>query len=154
MLTDGGDFDDIGIVPFPRDPRSDTHFQRGRHNSMMLVAGANNQNINGFKAYKQCLVITAQDSVAQNHIRHRAMLDWNWTENHLDILDRILQMPVVFDFKNGIGEDVSGATWDSPVEKLTKPVFLDGESFAELREENRKIIEARIDMVNSRGIVN
>jgi multiple sugar transport system substrate-binding protein len=148
MKSDNVCFTDIGIVPWPRDPNANEHFQRGKHDAMMLVSGA--PNVDGYRAWIQSSVIAAQDEKMELAGRVKLNRDWNWQECHLNTLDKILEMPVVFDFKNGIGEDVSGATWASPVESLTKPVIMDGESFSAMRDENRTIIETRIDVINSR----
>ena len=146
MQADGWDFDDIGIVPFPRDPHSHMYYTRGSHRSLMLVQGA--KNIDGFKALTQCLVISAHDSKAQAQIREKKKLEHNWTDFQLDTLDKIMEMPVVFDFKNGIGTDIADATMASNVENLTKPVIMMGEHYTAMREAERAIIEMRINEIN------
>jgi multiple sugar transport system substrate-binding protein len=148
LESDNIPFSDIGIVPFPRDPQSNTHYQRGKHDTMMLVNGAPNPDL--FKAWVQCAVLTANSPEVQAEIRENMMSEHNWTEHHLNVLDEIRELPQLWEFRNGIGEDVSGYSWGSPVENLTKNVIYYGESYDVLREENRAIIEARIALINQR----
>jgi multiple sugar transport system substrate-binding protein len=141
-------FNDIGIVPWPRDPNSTVHYQRGKQDAMMLVSGA--QNINGYKAWVTSMAIAAQDERMDEVGRDKLKRDYNWTELQLNTLDEILEMPVIFDFKNGIGEDVSDATRDSNVENLTKPIITEGDSYTQRRDAERNVIITRINLMNER----
>jgi multiple sugar transport system substrate-binding protein len=142
---------DIGIVPWPRDPRADDYYQRGKQDALMLVAGS--QNHNGYIAWTQSAVIAAQDKVGADSMSQQGRLkmkrDHDFTDEIFEALDKILELTVVWDFKNGIGEDVSDGTRDSNVENLTKPVITDGVSFNEMREAERGVIEARIEEINA-----
>jgi multiple sugar transport system substrate-binding protein len=142
-------FNDVGIVPWPRDPNTNTHYQRGKHDTMMLVSGA--RNVNGFKAWTMCAVLTAQSPEAQAETREKLKSDRNYTDHHLNVLAEIRKLPQTWDFKNGIGEDVSNRAWYSSIENLTKPVITMGESYNTHRENERGIIEARINEINHRA---
>ena len=79
-----------------------------------------------------------------------------WTDYNLDFiysqttLDGTSKLTPIFDFKNGIGTDVADAgKAESPVESLTKTVFLTGEkTYTQLREENFATIDTRINELN------
>ncbi|MCL2071878.1 MAG: extracellular solute-binding protein [Oscillospiraceae bacterium] len=139
--------DEVGIVPFPRDPQANEFFHRGKQDALMLVAGS--QNKDGFKAWTQASIVANYDEVMMQIGREKAMSDYKWTPKHLDILEAIRKLTPVWDFKNGIGPDVSDATIDSPVENLTKPVIMTGASYTQLRGENSGPIIARIAEINA-----
>ncbi|MCL1788761.1 MAG: extracellular solute-binding protein [Oscillospiraceae bacterium] len=142
------DDDEIGIVPFPRDPQSSEFFHRGKQDALMLVAGSKNRD--GFKAWTQCSIVANFDEEMKKHGRDKAKQDYKWTDTHLDILEKIRTLTPVWDFKNGIGADVSDPVLDSPVEKLSKPVIVLGESYTQMRGENKGIIEARLKEMNAK----
>jgi multiple sugar transport system substrate-binding protein len=140
--------DELRIVPFPRDPSADQYYHRGKQDALMLVAGS--ENTNGFIAWTQSAVLAAQDDKMREQNRQKNQRDYGWTDFQLDTLDKIIAETVlIWDFKNGIGEDVSGATFNSPIENLSKPVITLGESFTGQRAENRGVIEVRIKDINS-----
>ena len=139
--------DEVGIVPFPRDPQASEFFHRGKQDALMLVAGSKNRD--GFKAWTQCSIIANFDERMMALGREKASRDYKWTEKHLDILEKIRGLKPVWDFKNGIGPDVSDPTIDSYVENLTKPVIVLGESYTQMRGENSSPILARIAEMNA-----
>jgi len=144
---DGWADDEVRIVPFPRDPHAAQFYHRGKHDSFMLVAGSRNHE--GYKAWVTSALIAAQDGPMETQARDRMKEVYHWTEHQLEVLDRIQEESVlVWDFKNGIGADIACAVSDSPVENLTKPVIVEGESFTQVREENRGVIEPRIARIN------
>jgi multiple sugar transport system substrate-binding protein len=148
ILNDNWSHAEIAVVPFPRDPQSDTYYQRGKQDAMMLVKGA--QNIDGYKAWIQSSVIAAQDAEMNRLGREKMMRDHEYTEHLLDTLEKIRELTPVWDFKNGIGTDIADATIDSFVENLTKPVIIQGEkTYAQVRDENRGPIDARIIQMNA-----
>ncbi|MCL2037079.1 MAG: ABC transporter substrate-binding protein [Oscillospiraceae bacterium] len=143
---DGGD--EIGIVPFPRDPMADKYYQRGKQDAMMLVAGSKNKD--GYIAWNHCAAIANNDTKMDAEGRDKLKKDYNWTEHQLTVLDEIRNMELVWDFKNGIGPDVSDYR-ESPIEDLTKPLITHGEvTYAQQRSENQSKIETRIDMMNEK----
>jgi len=80
---------------------------------------------------------------------------YGWSDYNLDYiyaqcaLDGSSQIKAVFDCKNGLGEDIAGtSTSDNPVERLTKNVYIQGESYTTLREENSPVINDRISQLN------
>jgi multiple sugar transport system substrate-binding protein len=146
--TDGWNHDEFGVVPWPRDPQSNVHYQRGNHSAMMLVRGA--KNIDGYKAWVQCAVIAAQDPDAIRLNRERLITNFGYTEQLLDTLEKIRELTPVWDFKRGISCALSFMYSWCLVENLTKPVIIQGEhTYAQTREENRGPIDARIISINS-----
>jgi multiple sugar transport system substrate-binding protein len=138
--------DDIGVVPFPRDPRSRVYFTRGNTDSLMLVQGA--KNIDGFKAWTQCAVLVAQDETVQTQIRSIKKRDFGWTDSNLDVLDEIRKLDLLWDLKDGIILNENSGGRYSAVQSLTKPVIRDGVSYQEMRESERLVIENWIDIIN------
>ncbi|MCL1902913.1 MAG: extracellular solute-binding protein [Oscillospiraceae bacterium] len=141
------DDDEIGIVPFPRDPKASEFFHRGKQDALMLVAGSENKD--GFRAWTQCSIIANFDPEMKKQGREKAKEDYKWTDAHLDTLEKIRDLSPVWDFKNGIGADISDPVLDSPVENLSKPIIVLGESYTKMRSEYRGVIEARLAEMNA-----
>jgi len=83
--------------------------------------------------------------------RERSKALYNWTDELLDVLDRLRNpnfYPLVWDFKNGIGP-VASDYKESPIEELSKSVIVFGDEYSVLREENRATIIHWIDVVNA-----
>ncbi|MCL1865989.1 MAG: extracellular solute-binding protein, partial [Oscillospiraceae bacterium] len=140
------DFDDVGIVPWPRDPKANDYYQRGKQDAYMLVAGSKNKD--GYKAWVQSNVIAAQDEKMDKAGREKMKRDYNYTEKQLDMLKEIEQkLTLRWDFKNGLSPSVCDID-GSPIESLTKPIITEGLDYAQLREENRSIIEKDIELIN------
>ncbi|MCL1832745.1 MAG: extracellular solute-binding protein [Oscillospiraceae bacterium] len=149
-VTDNWDEDEFRIVPFPRDPDPsvDTHYMRGKQDAMMLVRGSTNKN--GFKAWTYSALIAQQDEKMREAGRNRDKKNLGWTDDQLDVLEELRdpeRTTLVWDFKNGIGLDI-GDLGEFPVERLTKPVIVHGESYAELRTSEEKPIIKRIGEIN------
>ncbi len=144
------DADEVFFVPFPRDPNSDTYYQMQKQDAFMLVAGS--QNIDGFKAFMACDIACTKNADVKAAARAKAQKDYGWTDEALDFLDRIIsETSPVFDFKNGIGEDIAGtSSAATPIEALTKGPYVTGEkSYTMLRAENEGVITERINTLNS-----
>jgi len=138
------DISDIGIVPFPADPDSKYHFVKGRHDSLMLVNGA--KNLDGFKAWTQCAVLTAQNHSAQAEIRENRKAKEGFTDFQLDVLDEIRAMPAVWEVKDAVHVDFHN--FPTSINNLTKPVIMDGESYSDMRDAERAIIDYKIREFN------
>ena len=55
----------------------------------------------------------------------------------------------VFDFKNGIGQDIATKdNQDNPVEQLTKGPYMTGESYTSFRAQYQGQIDARLAELN------
>jgi multiple sugar transport system substrate-binding protein len=143
--------DELRIVPFPADPTAlanGTFYHRGKQDSLMLVAGSKNKE--GFKAWTLCAAVAAQDERMEALNREKIMEDYGWTEMQLGVLDRIEETStLIWDFKNGIGNDVADATSASPVENLSKPVIVDGLTYTQQRGRNSNIIRVRVEDINA-----
>jgi len=146
---DGWDDDEICLVPYPRDPNSDKYYQKMKQDAYMFVAGSKNQE--GFVAWTQCVILTIKEPAVREAAREKRKRDDGWTDAQLDILEETVRdLFPVFDFKNGIGEDVGGmSAYELPVQMVTKYVLVHGESYTQMREENRAVIDARIVELNA-----
>ncbi|MDR0223116.1 MAG: extracellular solute-binding protein [Oscillospiraceae bacterium] len=146
---DGWADDEIQLVPYPRDPYSDKYYQQMRQESYMFCAGSKNPD--AFKAWTQCVVLTAREPEVKQQARDKLQVDYGWTDAQLDILDEtVRELSPVFDFKNGLGEEVGSKTvYENPVEMVTKYVLIHGESYTQMREENIAVISAQMDKLNN-----
>ncbi|MCL2634603.1 MAG: extracellular solute-binding protein [Oscillospiraceae bacterium] len=146
---DGWPDDEICLVPYPRDPYANEYYQQGRQESYMFVAGSKNKE--GFQAWTQCVVLTVRDPEVLAQARDKKKVDYGWTDAQLDIFDEILRdLTPVFDFKNGLGEEVgSKDVYENAVEMVTKYVLIHGESYTMMREERRAEIDMQIAKLNA-----
>jgi multiple sugar transport system substrate-binding protein len=141
---DGWSEDELRVVPFPQDPEADRFYTRGNHTALMWVTGSLNRD--GFLAWTYSALAAAssgQDPLAGQ----------GWSARNLAILEELrdpTRVTLVWDFKNGIGQDISCVVSESPVERLTKPVIMYGYPFAHQRDSERLIISNRVAMINER----
>lgn len=150
----GWDSDEIKVVPYPRDPQADKYYHFMKQDAYMWCKGSTNSS--GVAAWIDCNVTAALDpevtAASKNQIKEKN----GWSDYNLDFiysqttLDGSSKLTPIFDFKNGIGTDVADAgKAESPVESLTKTVFLTGEkTYTQLREENFATIDTRINELN------
>lgn len=141
--------DDVFFVPFPRDPNADDYYQMMKQDAFMLVAGA--ENVDGYKAVIAVNLACANDESVALASREKGKNDFGWTDEQYDLLDEIATLSPVFDFKNGIGEDIAGtSTAENDIESLTKTPYVYGtSSYTQLRAENEGRIRARLDLLNA-----
>lgn len=156
---EGWEDGEMWCVPIPKDPNSDKYYQCMKNDSWMLCGGA--QNKEGFAAWNLCCMATAFDKEAEK-VGDEQMMHNNlgFTQELLDHM-RSLQfdgvLTPVFDFKNGIGQDVVEGTADDPITSLTEHPYLDGKggpdgadaTFSSLREANYGTVMDRIDKLNA-----
>ena len=156
---EGWEDGEMWCVPIPKDPNSDKYYQCMKNDSWMLCGGA--QNKEGFAAWNLCCMDTAFDKEAEK-VGDEQMMHNNlgFTQELLDHM-RSLQfdgvLTPVFDFKNGIGQDVVEGTADDPITSLTEHPYLDGKggpdgadaTFSSLREANYGTVMDRIDKLNA-----
>ncbi|MDR0196912.1 MAG: ABC transporter substrate-binding protein [Oscillospiraceae bacterium] len=142
--------DEICLVPYPRDPYSDKYYQKMKQDSYMLCSGS--KNVDGYKAWIQCNILTVREPEVVRQARNKRNVDYGWTDAQLDILEEtVRELVPVFDFKNGIGEDIGGTqAYELPVEKVTKYVYVHGEqTYTQLRSEVEGEINARLRELNA-----
>lgn len=144
--------DDVFFVPTPRDPNADAYYQQGKQDAIMLVKGAPNKQ--GFALYQDCILLAGQNEDTKLAGRQQRKDDAGWTDELLDF-EELLTGPnspltFIFDFKNGIGEDIaSGTSGDNPIESLTMYPYLTGaDSYTNLRAQNEGVINERISSMN------
>ena len=147
--------DEIRVVVYPRDPQSDTYYHAMKQDATMWCKGSTNAD--GVAAWIDCNVTTALDPEVANASIEQLKTKHRWTDDNIRYiyaqksLDGSSKLTPVFDFKNGLGEDISDAAKsESPVETLTKTVFLTGDkTYTQLRDENFATIDDRINELNS-----
>ncbi len=150
----GWDADEICVVPYPRDPQADKYYHFMKQDAYMWCKGSTNSS--GVAAWIDCNVTSSLDPAVVEASKKQVKEKNGWSDYNLDFiysqttLDGTSKLTPVFDFKNGIGTDVADAgRAESPVECLTKFVFLTGEStYTQLREENFATINARVEELN------
>lgn len=141
--------DEVCLISFPRDPNSDKYYQMQKQDAFMLVAGA--KNIDGYKAWIDINLACSKDANVIQASREQKKADYGWTDTQLDLIDEIATLAPVFDFKNGIGEDISGTgSSENAIERLTKDVYVQGlSSYTQLRAEGEGEIRDRINVLNA-----
>lgn len=144
------DDDEINFVPFPQMDGSDKYYQSMKQDSIMLVAGS--KNIDGYKAWIYANLVASNDPEIQKAGREQSKAEYDWTDTLLDRLDTMKDPTAftgVFDFKNGIGQDIASTdNQDNPVELLTKGPYMTGESYTSFREQYQGQIDARLAELN------
>lgn len=144
------DDDEINFVPFPQMDGSDKYYQSMKQDSIMLVAGS--KNIDGYKAWIYANLVASNDPEIQKAGREQSKAEYDWTDTLLDRLDTMKDPTAftgVFDFKNGIGQDIASVdNQDNPVEQLTKGPYMTGESYTSFREQYQGQIDARLAELN------
>lgn len=144
------DDDEINFVPFPQMDGSDKYYQSMKQESIMLVAGS--KNIDGYKAWIYANLVASNDPEIQKAGREQSKAEYDWTDTLLDRLDTMKDPTAftgVFDFKNGIGQDIASTdNQDNPVEQLTKGPYMTGESYTSFREQYQGQIDARLAELN------
>ena len=147
--------DDAAFVPFPvYDKNADNFYTAMKHNAYMLPKGA--KNTEGYKAWIDCVMTATNDSEIKE-ANHEKMKTRGWTDeliNFYEELKSAKNIVSVFDFKNGIGADLSDTTkGEAPVERLTKRVYVENDmSYAQLKGEHQAQIENRIKELNEQPV--
>lgn len=150
------DEDEIKVVPYPRDPQADKYYHFMKQDALMWCKGSTNAN--GVAAWIDCCVTTSLDDKVTAASRKQAKTKYGWTDYNLDFiysqttLDGTSKITPIFDFKNGIGNDIADAgRAESPVEALTKTVYLSGEkTYAQLNAEYFTQIDTRVNEINEK----
>ncbi|MGN1341493.1 MAG: ABC transporter substrate-binding protein [Oscillospiraceae bacterium] len=146
--------DEICVVAYPRDPQADKYYHNMKQDALMWCKGSTNDA--GVAAWIDCCITASLDPAVKAASIQQSKDKFGWTDYNLDYifaqasLDGSSKLTPVFDFKNGIGTDIADAgRAESPVESLTKGVYLTGEkTYAQLREENFATIDTRITELN------
>ncbi len=145
------DDDEICFVPFPKMDEADEYYQFMKQDSIMLVAGS--KNIDGYKAWIYANLVASNDAEIKAAGREQSKEEYGWTDEQLDRLDTLKDpstFVAVFDFKNGIGQDIASAdTQDTIVEQLTKYPYMTGVTYTSVRESVKGQIEARLEELNA-----
>lgn len=150
------DEDEIKVVPYPRDPQADKYYHFMKQDALMWCKGSTNAN--GVAAWIDCCVTTSLDDKVTAASRKQAKTKYGWSDYNLDFiysqstLDGTSKITPIFDFKNGIGNDIADAgRAESPVEALTKTVYLSGEkTYAQLNAEYFTQIDTRVNEINEK----
>ena len=142
--------DEVNFVPFPQMDGADKYYQSMKQESIMLVAGA--KNIDGYKAWIYSNLVASNDPEIAKSGRAQSKEEYDWSDTLLDRLDTMKDPKTftgVFDFKNGIGQDIATKdNQDNPVEQLTKGPYMTGESYTSFRAQYQGQIDARLAELN------
>lgn len=148
---DQWDEDEIGLVPFPQMDGADAYYQSMKQDSIMLVSGS--KNVDGYKAWIYANLVAVKDPDIKAAAREQSKNEFHWTDDLLDRLDTFKDpdtFVAVFDFKNGIGQDLGNtSSQDTPVETLTKYPYMNGETYTSVRAASQGVIEDRIKEMNA-----
>ncbi len=150
------DDDEICVVPYPRDPAADKYYHFMKQDALMWCKGSTNAN--GVAAWIDCCVTTSLDESVRATSMQQSKDKYGWSDYNLDFiysqtaLDGTSKITPIFDFKNGIGNDIADAgSAESPVEALTKTVYLSGDqTYAQLNAEYFTQIDTRINEINEK----
>ncbi len=148
----GWNENDVFFVPFPRDPNADGYYQMMKQDAIMLCGGA--QNIDGFKAYTNCMLAASKDEAVAAQAKEKYLRDYNYTEELYDAMQDIkTNMIPVWDFKYGISVTCAADGMDDSPTRLisAKPYTFVDAKYTQLRAENEKTIEAQIEEANSKA---
>ena len=139
------------MVPAPRDDSADAYYQEMKVDPIMFVAGS--QNVDGFKAWTNCVLAAAKDPDAIAAQREKNKRDKYWTDEQLDFIDELKgsALTAVFDFRNGISTSCADTTsGNAPTDLvLVSPYRTTDESYTQLRAQYEGEINAAIDELNS-----
>ncbi len=145
--------DEICVVPYPRDPKADKYYHSMKHDALMWCKGSKNSA--GVAAWIDCCAVASFDKkVTKENIKSQKD-KYGWSDYNLDLiysqtaLDGTGKLTPVFEFKNGLGDISDTNSIDSPVQQLTKYVYLTGkQTYDQLREANFSVIDTRINEID------
>ena len=148
--------DEIKVVPFPKDPKADKYYVQMKIDPEMWVKGS--KNAPGVQAWLDCKVTSAADKTLHDASNAKMIKNpkQNYTKEIIDFLDTLYgyygNCPVtpVVDFSTGLGPSVSADDGEAPIKALTFQVYLIGESYVQLREENEGLILGAINDINAK----
>ena len=148
--------DEIRVVPYPKDPKADKYYVQLKVDTDMWVKGS--QNAEGVQAWLDCKATAAKDKTL--HEASNAKMIKNpkqgYTQELLDFLDDICgyngETPLtpVVEFRTGLGPNVYDGRMECPVSAVINQVYLLGDSFVQLRDENESAILKAIEDINSK----
>lgn len=146
--------DEICVVPYPRDPQADRYYHNMKQDAVMWCR--NSENAAGVAAWIDCCVTSGLDPEIRAATIQQSKDRFGWTDYNLDFIysltavDGSSILTPVFEYKHGIGTYIADASSsNSPVESLTKTVYLTGDrTYSQLKEEHFAVIDARINELN------
>ncbi len=146
------DEDEVKFVPFPKDPQADEHYVTMQQASYMWVKGSKNEN--GVKAWIDCNITASLDPAIIEAAKEQAIENFNWSRENIDFyysltaLDGSSPVKPIVDFKGGLGAVSDGSSIEAPVQAMTNLVYLNGDSFVQLREQHNPAIQSAVDEIN------
>lgn len=146
------DEDDVFFVPAPKDPSADAYYHEMKVDPYMFVAGST--NVDGFKAWTNCVLAASKDPDAKAAQREKNKRDKYWNDEQLDFLDELTvggALKPVFDFRNGISTACADTTsGQAPTDRIiAEPMNAAENSFTQLRSELEGEINAAINELNA-----
>ncbi|MCH5348389.1 MAG: hypothetical protein J1E40_03635 [Oscillospiraceae bacterium] len=101
-----GDLDDIGIVPIPRDSKSDKYYHNARIDSYELCRGADNPK--GAVRLIECLIASYSDESVRTKLDNYYKTEYGWTDDMIKRraeIRRLAQKNPVVDISNILPSD-------------------------------------------------
>ena len=122
----------------------------------MWVKGSKNPT--GVQAWLDCCVTCAKDDALHQASNEKLIKNpkQNYTQEILDFLDMLYgyktESPVtpIVDFRTGLGPNVNDGNMESPVNAVISQVYILGDSFVQLRDENEGAILKAIEDINAK----
>lgn len=123
----------------------------------MLCAGA--QNVDGFAAWTNCVLIASKDESVVSTQREKSKRDFGWTDAHLDLIQELkTSMVPVWDFKNGMSvgcandnmPTLEGGDGSPTRGLLVLPYTTAGVTYTQVRSTFENMVLADIEEANSK----
>lgn len=145
--------ENVGIVPFPRDPDADAYYQLLSVDAHMLVVGAPNPE--GVKAWQNVRRASKNDEATTKQSREEMKANYGYTDELLDKMEKLENtetFKAIYDFRNGISDDLSGTSNEpGPIIELVRCTFKMGTTWTENLEANYNLVQSEIDSANAKA---
>lgn len=151
------EWDDLEIVPAPKDPKADKYYQDMACSGYFLCSGSD--NLDCVKAYWLCERASNMDPEIMEAGKLQNIANYEcYTEELHESVQEYLHgdtLVPVYDFKNGIGQDIAyDQIAENCVDMLLVGDFLYGvndvyDTYTVMREKNEGQINARLEELNA-----
>lgn len=144
---------EIGVVPFPKDPNADKHYVQIMVNAPVWVKGS--KNTAGVQAWLDCCAAVSGNSTL-HALSNEELKKQGYTTEIIDLLDTLYgyngDCPVtpIVDFRAGLGPNVSDGNAEDPINEIIGGVYLQGKSFVELRDKYESDILEAMEVINAK----
>lgn len=147
----GGYVENVGIVPYPRDPDADAYYQLLGIDAHMLVVGAPNPE--GVAAWQNVRRASKNDEATTAQSREEMKTNYGYDDTLLDKLEKLEDpetFKAVYDFRNGINDELVGTSDEQgPMIELVRCTFKMGTTWTENLEANYNTVQKAIETANA-----